>query len=77
MNNTKDKDSIRRKYLDIWDRIENRFEITKFLGEGSFGQVKQAKCRKTGKNVAIKLIKNVGSDAKSAKEVIREIEILK
>ena len=47
--------------------------MIKVLGEGSFGQVMRARSLKTGDFVAIKLIKNIGADKQSTKELLREI----
>ena len=61
------------RYQKYWDLLKDRYEMIKILGEGSFGQVMRARCQKTGGFVAIKLIKNVGADKQSTKDVLREI----
>ena len=44
--------------VNLRDHIAYRYEITKLLGRGSFGQVLQCKDHKTGQHVAVKLIRN-------------------
>jgi serine/threonine protein kinase len=39
-------------------RISSKYEIIKVIGKGSYGCVSKAKCRQTGKFVAIKVMKN-------------------
>lgn len=52
-------DDERGDYLVInHDHLAYRYEVTNLLGRGSFGQVLQCKDHKTGKSVAIKLIRN-------------------
>lgn len=52
-------DDERGDYLVInHDHLVYRYEVTNLLGRGSFGQVLQCKDHKTGKSVAIKLIRN-------------------
>ena len=46
------------------------------MGEGSFGVVKRAKCLKSGKTVAIKMIKKAFENAYESHKLIRELEIL-
>lgn len=52
-------DDERGDYIvNMRDHLAYRYEITKVLGRGSFGQVLQCRDHKTGKYVAIKLIRN-------------------
>ncbi|WFD20665.1 hypothetical protein MCAP1_002914 [Malassezia caprae] len=52
-------DDERGDYIvNMRDHLAYRYEITKLLGRGSFGQVLQCRDHKTGKYVAIKLIRN-------------------
>lgn len=52
-------DDERGDYIVIdHDHLGYRYEIMDLLGRGSFGQVLQCKDHKTGKSVAIKLIRN-------------------
>ncbi|WFD29054.1 hypothetical protein MSPP1_000058 [Malassezia sp. CBS 17886] len=44
--------------INARDHLAFRYEIIKLLGRGSFGQVLQCKDHKTGKFVAVKLIRN-------------------
>ncbi|UZJ56630.1 hypothetical protein CBS101457_005950 [Exobasidium rhododendri] len=52
-------DDERGDYLVLnHDHLAYRYEVTGLLGRGSFGQVLQCKDHKTGRSVAIKLIRN-------------------
>lgn len=44
--------------VNLRDHLAYRYEIVKLLGRGSFGQVLQCRDHKTGRYVAIKLIRN-------------------
>lgn len=36
--------------------IEDKFEILQVIGKGSYGCVSKAKCKRTGRDVALKVI---------------------
>jgi mitogen-activated protein kinase 1/3 len=61
----------------VWRNALKDYEFIKLIGMGSYGEVVQAKHRKTGTPVAIKLIKNVFKSDYDAKKIIREIQILR
>jgi mitogen-activated protein kinase 1/3 len=54
-----------------------RYEIKKQVGRGSYGSVMHAVDKKTGKDVAIKLMANVFEDLVDGKRILREIALLK
>lgn len=56
------------------DHIAYRYEILKILGSGSFGQVLHAKDHKTGKECAIKIIRN---KTRFHQQALVEVEVLK
>ena len=60
----------------IWDTVSIDYDITKKLGEGSYGSVVEAKSKQSGQRVAIKLIKNCFRSVYSSRKVLREILIL-
>ena len=47
------------------------------IGEGTYGQVVKAKHRKTGQIYAIKLIKDIFHNEQHAKQVCRELKIMR
>jgi len=45
---------------DVWmTAVEHGYDIHSILGEGSYGKVIKARCRKTGNFVAVKMINKV------------------
>lgn len=63
--------------LNIWNIFQERYKITGDLGQGAYGTVKLAEDRKTGKQYAIKLIKDVFCNEQHAKYVCREIKVMR
>ena len=57
--------------------ISDKYEIQKVLGQGSFGEVRQAKCKATGIVCAVKLIMNCMDDSYQLRKVYREMIILR
>ena len=62
---------------DVWTPIKGRYELLRPKGLGSFGQVALGKCKKTGQQVAIKLIQNFSKSDYTCLTTLREIKILK
>lgn len=62
---------------DIWLHLKQDYKLVKFLGEGSFGQVKLGQCRNTKKMVAIKLIKDFADCEYNCIKVAREIQLMR
>lgn len=58
-------------------KLNDKYEILKQIGIGSYGSVVKAKCKKTGNSVAIKRISHLFDDLIDGKRVLREIAILK
>ncbi|KAL5493770.1 hypothetical protein EMCRGX_G014994 [Ephydatia muelleri] len=56
------------------DLLQSRYEIQRTLGEGTFGKVVCCKDRLTGRQVAVKVIKNVPKYRAAAKIEIRVLE---
>ena len=59
-----------------WIYLNENYEFLKKKGSGSFGNVYKAKCRKTGKYVAVKHIEKIFKYDYAAKKVVREVMIL-
>jgi len=53
--------------------VIDEYELIKFLGKGSFGEVMQAKHKSTQRIVAIKLISNIFKDEYRSRKIISEI----
>ena len=58
----------------LHDHLEYRYEILRFLGQGSYGQVFKVLDHKTKRELAVKMIRN---KKKYAKQAQIEISILK
>ena len=60
-----------------WKTVDKKYIITKYLGEGTYGQCMKGHNRLTNDQVAIKHVYGFLEDPKKFKNVIREIEIMK
>ena len=60
----------------VWQPVMNDYTIIEQIGKGSFGKVIKAKCKNTGKEVAIKLIENIFNEANHARHVLRELHLM-
>jgi len=58
-------------------RIEKRYELIKIIGKGSYGCVTKAKCKETGKLVALKVMKNQTKTEYEIIKLLREIQLLR
>ncbi|GMM36320.1 hypothetical protein DASC09_036450 [Saccharomycopsis crataegensis] len=68
-------DDSQRNYIAlVGDHVDYRYEILQVLGRGSFGNVLRCKDHKSGKIVAIKVIKN---DMQWSLQAVYEIKVLK
>ena len=70
------KDST-NKLNQIWAYVKKEYKIIKLIGKGSYGEVMKVKSRSDKKTYAIKRIKDVFSCKYSAKQVLREVAILR
>ena len=59
-----------------WSKVQLKYKMIKFAGQGSFGVVLKARNRETKETVAIKHIGDAYSDPYTFKKVVREIQIL-
>ena len=50
--------------------------MIKVLGEGSNGKVVKAKCRLSGRHVAIKMVENIFCDTYAARCILREVQVM-
>ena len=60
-----------------WQEIKNEYKLCAVIGNGTFGQVVKAKHRSTGDYVAIKLITNCFANASIARQLVREIMLMR
>ncbi|CAE7196946.1 SEC62, partial [Symbiodinium natans] len=68
-----DKDEVQHFEWRVGLQMNSRYVVSKFLGDGTFGRVLQAKDCKRNRQVAIKIIRNV---EKYTRNAMREAEIL-
>jgi mitogen-activated protein kinase 1/3 len=74
MNSKEDK---KPKLNSKWKQLKGKYKLINIIGEGTFGQVVQAKERDTGANCAIKFIQTDFKDTNSVRNIIRELQILR
>lgn len=60
-----------------WKIIKQNYSITRFMGEGSYGEVVKARHRTTREVVAIKMLKFNFNNIHLIRNVIRELAILR
>ena len=61
----------------IWSNVASKYEIIKPIGSGSYGEVFRAICKKSRRQVAIKLIRDLFCDTYQTRKIISEIQILR
>jgi len=61
----------------LWAPVEEKYELKKRLGKGSFGEVYKGIDRQTRKRVAIKRMKVTLKGDHNLKRVIREVSLLR
>jgi serine/threonine protein kinase len=61
----------------IWINVMKDYELIQHLGQGSFGQVVEGRCRISKRSVAIKLIADFSQYEYDCVKVIREIQIMR
>ena len=59
------------------NEIKTKFELIKVIGRGSYGCVTKAKCKTTGRIVAIKIFQNHQDTEYDTVKLVREIMIIK
>ena len=63
--------------LQLRNMIKEKYEIISIIGKGSYGCVSKAKCKSTGKLVAIKIFNNHSDSEYDTVKLVREIVIAK
>jgi serine/threonine protein kinase len=56
-----------------WKLVKKNYSITRFLGEGSYGEVVKARHRQTKEPVAIKMIKCDFENIQTCRNILREV----
>ena len=57
--------------------IHRRYKIIEVIGKGSYGCVSKAKCKETGRMVALKVMKNQTLTEYELIKLLREIQLMK
>ena len=61
----------------VWKAALENYDLIDFIGEGSYGEVMEAKCKVTGEKVAIKYVKNIYENEYDCVKTLREIQIMR
>ena len=69
----KDKSPQMSGLNPIWDKVTGDYTLEKHLGTGSYGDVMKARCKSSGDEVAIKLIRQPFADSSYSRKIISEI----
>ena len=72
--NEKDKFGATRA---LRHQIVKKYQIIEVLGKGSYGCVSKAKCLKTGRIVALKIMENQTNTEYDTIKLLREIQLMK
>jgi serine/threonine protein kinase len=57
--------------------INKKYEVVELIGNGSYGCVSQAKCRKTGRMVALKIMKSEATMEYEIIKLLREVQLMR
>ena len=57
--------------------IDKKYEVIELVGNGSYGCVSQGKCKKTGRIVAMKIMKNQATMEYEIIKLLRELQIMR
>lgn len=68
--------NIEKQYDCIWDHVRDDYILEGELGQGAYATVVKAKCKLTGRQVAIKLIHNIFLSKHSMKNTLRELQLM-
>lgn len=64
------------KKMEDWD-LGSEYEVVRLLGTGSYGSVREAIHKPSGKTVAIKKVENMFDDLIDCKRILREAQIMR
>ena len=73
MSNRTPKNKDLKKLDPVWFNVSQDYTIKDTIGQGSYGEVVHAIHTKSGKHVAIKLIRQLFTDQYSTRKIISEI----
>lgn len=57
--------------------IDKKYEVIEVVGHGSYGCVSQGKCKKTGRLVAMKIMRNQATMEYEIIKLLRELQIMR
>ena len=60
-----------------WLHVTKDYDLIRLIGQGSYGEVVQARHKNSGKTVAIKLLKDLFINKYETKKQLRELTILR
>lgn len=72
--NAKDEFGITNK---LSSAINRKYEVLELIGNGSYGCVSQAKCKRTGRMVALKIMKSEATMEYEVIKLLREVQLMR
>ena len=74
---SKDKGKPNQAVYFNSEELKKKYALYEIVGKGAYGTVVRGADKRTGKDVAIKVISNVFTSFKQAKSILREIAIMR
>ena len=80
IDESKDEEAPRDKFgatPTLREQIEKKYEMIEVIGKGSYGCVTRGKCKKTGRQVAIKIMQHQTDSEYDTIKLVREVQLMR